>query len=199
VRTVRFTLLIGALALIACGPRTEQLTFQARVSDLRRPSNALAKNKGPDQFVDTTAPGRLLDPVVEVKPVARKNADWSTPEGATAAIVSANLAGDGSWVVENYSPEEREEARRGLGDPAVAARTWNYYRNMGKVVMMGWAEVRGFRLIFLQGREEDGDATFVVVALKKTADGWRQSNALADTDEFEVIWTALHTGGIRAM
>lgn len=132
-----------------------------------------------------------------MKLTTRSNADWSTPERAVASVVSANIAGDGSWAIENWGPEEREEARRGLADPMVAQQTWDYYRNMGRVVMSGWADVRGFRLVFLQGRDEDGDTTFFLVALKKTATGWRQTNALTNTDEFEVIWTALHTGGIR--
>lgn len=191
---MRRTLLTGLLVLIGCGPRVAQLTFQARVSDLRH----APKDKRADDFVEITAPGELLDPPGDVKQVARKDADWRTPEDATASIVSANIAGDASWAADNYVAEEREQARRGLRDPAVAQRTWDYYRNMGKVVTMGWAEVRGFRLIFLSGRDEDGDTTFVVLTLKRTADGWRESNALANSEEFEVIWTALNTGGIRA-
>jgi hypothetical protein len=157
----------------------------------------LAKGKRPDDVVEVTIPGQLRSPPALLPLVSRSEADWSTPERAAASSVSANLAGDVAWIAESYVPAEREAVRRQFSDPAIAQRTRDYYRAMGKVEMTGWGEVRGFTVVFLLGRDEDGDATFASVTLSKTGSGWRQTNALAEDDAFEVVWTALHTGGVR--
>jgi len=129
--------------------------------------------------------------------VSRSSADWSAPERAAASIVSANLAGDVSWITDSYVSAERDEVRKQLSDPAAAQRTRDYFRSMGKVEMTGWVEVRGYRVVFLLGRDQDGDATFASITLSRTAAGWRQTNALAGDDTFEAVWAALHTGGVR--
>jgi hypothetical protein len=183
--------------LVGCRSHQEGLTFQAKVSDLRRPGNALAKGKRLDEIVEITLPGQLRTPPTPLALVSRSDADWSTPERAASSSVSANLAGDVSWIVESYVPAERDEVRKQLSDPAAARRVRDYYRSMGEVEMTGWADVHGFTVVFLLGRDQDGDATFASVTLSKTASGWRQTNALAQDDTFEVVWTALHTGGVR--
>jgi len=63
--------------------------------------------------------------------------------------------------------------------------------------MMGWAEVRGVRVVFLRGLDEDGDTTFLTESLSKTPSGWRQTQALLGDDTYDVVWTALHTGRVR--
>ncbi len=190
-------LIAAALAQFSCRPHQDRLAFQVKVSDLRRPANALAKGKGPDDLVEVTLPGQLRRPPVPLPLVSRRDADWSTPERAAASVVSASLAGDVSWIAENFVRAEREKIRERLSDPAIASQTFAFFRNMGKVEMTGWAEVQVYRVIFLIGQDEDGDATVATVTLSKTDAGWRQTNALAEDDTFEVVWTALHTGGVR--
>jgi hypothetical protein len=157
----------------------------------------LTKGKRPDDVVEVTIPGQLRSPPAPLPLVSRSDADWSTPERAAASCVSANLAGDAAWIAESYVPAEREAVRKQFSDPVIAQRTRDYFRSMGKVEMTGWAEVRGLTVVFLQGRDADGDATFASATLSKTGSGWRQTNALAEDDMFEVVWTALHTGGVR--
>jgi hypothetical protein len=173
------------------------LTFQAKVSDLRKQGNALANQKRPADTVEIALRGRLLTAPVPVNLIQRSGADWSTPESAIASILSASMAGDTSWIVENFVPAEREQTIKQLADPEVAQRTRDYYRNLGKVEMMGWVEVRGFHLVFLRGADEDGDTSFLTVTLSKTPSGWKQTNALSGDDTYDVVWAAFHTGGVR--
>jgi hypothetical protein len=193
---VGLAILVAILAQFGCG-RQQRLTFQAKVADLGRQNNALAMNKRPDDFVEITVPGQLLRVPIAVSLVRRSEADWSTPEHAVASILSANMAGDLSWILDNFVPAERDAARKQLSDPAIARRTRDYYRYSGKVEMMGWAEVRGFDIVFMRGLDEDGDATFLAEVLSKTPSGWRQTQALSKDDTYDVVWTAIHAGSAR--
>ena len=194
---VPWAALMAAVLLLSCGKNSVQLKFEARAADLRRPGNSLARNKNPDDLVSVELPGQFLTPPPLVSPVTRGEADWSTPERATASIVSANIAGDASWVAENFVPAEREGIRRQLADRVFAQNTFNTYRNLGKVSIVARAEQRGYTVIFLRGVEEDGDSSLVTAVLAETPSGWKQTNALADDDTFDVVWTAFHTGGVH--
>ena len=186
-----------AILQLACGTRGDRLTFRVKVSDVQHQANSLLKNKQPDDYVEITLPGKLLNPATPVNLISRSQADWSTPEHAAASILSANAAGDPSWMIENYVPSEREAVSKRLSDPDVLRTTVSYYQDLGRTSMTGSAELRGFTLIFIQGLDEDGDATLLALVLSKTPTGWRQTDALAHDDTFEIIWTALHTGGVR--
>ncbi|MBZ5608304.1 MAG: hypothetical protein LAP38_08605 [Acidobacteriia bacterium] len=194
----RLVLVIGAaIALIGCSPKTERLTFQVKVSDLRKPGNSLAKDKRPDDQVTITLPGKLLRPPAAVRLVGRDQADWSTPEHAAASVLSAGAAGEVSWIVENFVPAERARVGQQFSNPEVVKRTRDYYRSLGKVVITGQADVHGVTLVFLLGQDADGDSTLVAAPLSKTASGWRQTGALAGDDTYDVVWAALHTGEVR--
>jgi hypothetical protein len=190
-------IVIATLAQFACRRGPERVIFQARVSNLRRQTNSFARNKRPDDFAEVAVPGRLFTPPVAVSLVGRSEAGWSTPESAVASIVSANLAGDVPWIVDSFVPAEHEHAGKQFVDPAAAGRTSVYYRGIGKIEMTGQAEVRGFTVVFLRAVDEDGDANFITLTLAKTPSGWRQTDALSEDDTFEVIATAVRTGGIR--
>jgi len=166
-----------------------------KVSDFRRQSNSLIKNRQPDDTVEIALPGKLLNPATPVKLIPRAQADWSTTEHSAASIVSANTAGDIPWMVENYVPSDRPAFVKQLTDRSAAERVRAYYRNLGKISITGWTEIRGFTVLFLQGLDEDGDATLISIALSKTPSGWKQTDALQNDDTFELVWTALHTGG----
>ena len=181
----------------ACGTLGDRLTFRVKAADVQQKANSLLKNKQPDDYVEITLPGKLLNPATPVNLISRSQADWSTPQHASASILSANAAGDAAWMVDNYVPSERETANKKLSEPNVLQSTRNYYQNLGKVSMTGWTEMRGYTLVFIQGLDEDGDATVLVLTLEKTPDGWKQTDALAHDDTFEIVWTALHTGGVR--
>lgn len=168
-----------------------------KVSDLRRPSNALVKGKPPDDSVEITLPGQLLNPAQPISWIPRSQSDWSTTGHAAASIISANIAGDIPWIIENYVPTERAAIAKQLSNPEAAQRNRDYYRNLGKISLTGWTEIHGFIVLFLQGLDEDGDATLNSFTLSKTSSGWKQTNALATDDTFEFVWTALHTGGVR--
>jgi hypothetical protein len=192
-----FALAAGLLLQSACGLLSDRLTFRAKVADVQHRTNSLLKNKQPDDYVEVTLPGKLFNPATPVSLIPRNQADWSTPEHAAASILSANTDGDRSWMIENYVPAERAAIDKRFSDPDVLRTTVSYYQNLGRTSMTGWAELRGFRLVFLQGVDEDGDTTVLALALSKTPTGWRQSDTLAHDDTFEIVWSALHTGGVR--
>lgn len=194
---MRVTILTAAIGLCCCGTGSDRLTFQAKVSDLRKHGNALANQKLPADAVEVTLRGRLLRTPAPVNLIPRSAADESTPEGAIASILSASTAGDGSWIVETFVPAEREQAIKLLSVPELAQRTRDYYRNVGQVAMMGWAEVRGFHLVLLRGTDGDGDTTLLNFTLVKTPSGWKQTNALSGDDTYDVVWAAFHTGGVH--
>jgi len=182
---------------LCCGPGTGRLIFDAKVSDLRKPGNALANHKRADDTVEIALPGRLLTPPMTIQPIDRAASDWSTPEHAVATIISANLSGNPSWMVENYLPPERDQTVQLLSGPLAVERTRDYYRNLGKIEMYGWADLHGLRVVFLRGVDPDGDVTLLTLTLSKTASGWKQTNALAQDDTFDLVWTALHTDGVH--
>jgi hypothetical protein len=188
---------LAALAEISCGARTEKLTFQVRVADLRKHDNALAKGKRPDELVTVTAPGKLYRPPLEVQLVERRQADWSTPERAVASILSAGASGEVSWIVENFVAGERERVAKQFANPEVAQRTETYYRNIGKVAITGRAEIHGVTLLFLLGKDAEGDPTLLPAPLVKTESGWRQTGALSGDDTYDVVWAALHAGQVQ--
>ncbi len=195
-------MLISNIAIVliaqgACGLGGDRLTFRVKVSDFRRQTNSYVKNKRADDFVEIALPGKLFNPAHPVKLISRSQADWSTTEKAAASSVSANTAGDVSWIVECFVPAEREAVAKRLSDPAAAQRARDYFRNLGKISITGWTEVRGFTVLFLQGLEDDGDATLITIALSKTPAGWKQTDALANDDTFDLVWTALHTAGVH--
>ena len=43
-------------------------------------------------------------------------------------------------AVLNFVPAERQEVRKQVSYPIVAKRTRDYYRNLGKVQITGWAK-----------------------------------------------------------
>ena len=196
----RIKLAAAAIALIAqssCSFSHERLTFRAKVSDFRRPSNVLIRNKQPDDAVEVTLPGKQLNPMQPIALVPRAQSDYSTPEHAAAAVVSANTAGDVSWIVDNYLPEQRAAVAEGFSDPDAVQRNTGYYRGLGKISLTGWTDIHDDRVLFLQGLDEDGDATFIAITLAKTPSGWKQTDSLQNDDTFELVWTALHTGGVH--
>ena len=83
--------------------------------------------------MEVTLPGQLRRPPIPLPLVSRRDADWSTPERAAASVVSANLAGDVSWIAENFVRAEREKVASGFPIPAIASQTFAFFRNMGKV------------------------------------------------------------------
>ena len=192
-RPLLWVLLAGSLA--GCGKGN--LIFEAKVSDLRKAGNQLAKGKEPEETVRITAPGKMLDPLAPVGRVAREQADWSTPERAAASVISGNAAGDLPWIVRNYVSAERPAAGRQLVDPMAAARTRAYYLNLGSAKLMGWAELGDKRILFLRGDDGDGEASIATMVLAKTDDGWRQTTALARDDRYDVVIAALHHGGVK--
>jgi hypothetical protein len=194
---VALAIIAAAIAQCDCGLGGDRLTFRVKAADFRRHSNSFVKNKQPDDLVEIVLPGKLLNPAHAVILISRGQADWSTTEKAAASAVSANTAGDISWIVECFVPAEREAVAKRLSGPAAAQSARDYFRNLGKVSITGWTELRGITVLFLQGRDDDGDATIITIALSKTPAGWKQTDALASDDTFDVVWTALHTGGVR--
>jgi len=187
----------AAIAQCDCGLSVDRLTFRVKTADFRRQSNSFVKNKQPDDYVELVLPGKLFNPTHAVNLISRGQADWSTTEKAAASAVSANAAGDVSWIVECFVPAERVVVAKRLSDAAAAQSARDYFRNLGKVSITGWTEVHGITVLFLQGRDDDGDATIITIALSKAPAGWKQTDALANDDTFDVVWTALHTGGVR--
>ena len=192
---MRVALAAGLLGLAACGSGT--IAFEARVSDLRKPGNALLRGKEPEDSVRVTAPGKMLDAGVALAKVTRASAKWGTPEEAVASVISANVAGDLPWIVQNYVAAERPEAGRQLMEPMAAARTRAFYMNLGTVKRTGWADLEDKRVMFLRGEEGDGDSSVVTVVLAKTREGWRQTIGLNRDDRYDVIVAALHRGGVH--
>jgi len=185
------------LILCACKSAPSKITFEARAGNLRKPSNSYARNKGPDDLLVIGLPGKLIDPPAPLAPIDRSAADWSTPEHAAASILSATRAGNVPWMVENFVPQERETIGKQLADPAAVARLRDLYRRAGQVSITAAAEIRGYTVLFLLGRDEDGDPTFLNAVLSKTPTGWRQSNALAGDDAFDLATTAAQTAGVH--
>ena len=191
------TVLIAALAQVSCGLRRDRVTFQAKAAALRKPSNSFANNKRSDDLVEITLPGQMLEVPAVVKLVRRNEADWSTPEAAVASILSANVAGDVPWILQSFVPAERNEALKQLADPVAVERGRESYAAMGKFVITGRVEIRGFTVVFVRGEEEDGDSTVMTVSLSKTPSGWKQTDALTHDDTFDVVSAALHTGTVQ--
>ena len=185
--------LVALPAPRAVGQDTSRLTFNARVSDLCLQDGSRAKNKHRDDCVEVALPGRLDSQPLAIPLIERKAADWSTPERALASIRSANTVGQKEWLVENFTADERPRVRAELDDPAMVKRSVDYYTTIRKAEITGSAELRGYTLVFTREETSAGTVRIVPVTLRKTASGWKQTNALSADETFDVVWAALRT------
>ena len=82
--------LLLAVALTGCG--NGKLTFETRIADLRKAGNHFASGKEPEDSVQVTVPGKMLDSATVLEHVTRSQSDWTAPEHAVASVISANLS-----------------------------------------------------------------------------------------------------------
>jgi len=202
-----FALVLNVLALALsvgtssaqqeAGIAAQKILFRVKVSDRMMETNALAEGKKLSDFSEITLPGRLYAPPIKATAVKRSSANWDTPVAAATADFSAQKADDADWIAESFVPGDRAEVQSLLGNKGIRARNLELFQKMNARYISGEANYKDYVLLFV--RDGDPKAFPKVMALEKTPKGYRRTNALSRDDTFDIVWSALQNGEVKAL
>ena len=199
----RLQRVVGALIVAAvvlqpgAGQESSSLTFEANVSDLGLQTGSFARNKKPDDTVQVRLPGHRIAPPRTVLLIRRADAKWASPESCVDSIRSANTAGDAAWILENFAPGDQADVRKLVGEPDLARRNQDYYKSVSKAEIIALVELGAYRIAVVREETVQAKATVVPLTMVKTPAGWKQTNALAKDETFDVLWAAVRNGGMQ--
>lgn len=186
--------LIGRSAALA--QTSQHLIFRVKVGDLLLQNSSLASGKAPAEFVELTLPGKLYAPPIQIAPIPKSIAKWDTPIAAATADFSADKADDDKWIAENFAPGDRAEVRQMLDDKEIRQRNSSIFRNQNVRYIAGEAKYKNYTLLFV--RDGSISAAPKVMTLEKAAEGYRRTNALSKDSTFDVVWSSLRSGEVKA-
>jgi hypothetical protein len=148
-------------------------------------------------YSEVTLPGALINPPVKLAPITKANAKSDTPLVAAAADFSAEKADDADWIVSLFAPTDREEVKSMLADKVMRARNRGIFAHKDARYVRGQANYKDYVLRFFADGKPDNPPQ--VLALVKTPDGFRRTNALSADDTFDIVWSALRLGKVKAV
>ncbi|MBI3591541.1 MAG: DUF4878 domain-containing protein [Candidatus Melainabacteria bacterium] len=173
-----------------------QLIFRAKRSALWLKSSKFIEDKKPNDVIEISLNGALYDTPKEVTEVARRNIDRSTPEGAAASFFSATKSGDVKWIVDNFVEDEQEEMKKLFKDKKTKKESNADANQIKSEFIIGTAQYNDHVILFVEQNYNDGRRVKEPMVCRKTPDGWKQTNALAEDDTFDVVFAALSTGKV---
>jgi hypothetical protein len=160
-------------------------------------SGALAEGKALTDFSQIILPGRLYAPPIKLDLPAKGSAEWDTPAAAAAADFAAQKADDGDWIAGNFASGDRAEVQSFLSDKTMRSRNRALFQTMSARYLSGEVEYKDYVLLFV--RDGSPQSPPKVLTLEKTPDGYKRTNALASDDTFDIVWSALRNGEVRAV
>ena len=207
-RMIRAGVIVVAtvMSLSGCRPAAEsqgpdagftgKLVFQTQMQNLELRSGSHIEGKSPEDVIGAELPGRLFDPPRGVQEATKTSADYSSPISAAISDYSAFRAGDGDWILENFSDDNRNEVLGLLASDDARERTFLIFTYLKSLEIWGEAEWQGFRLVLARynGDKKGG----VVLTFRETPDGWKRTNALREDETFDVIISAFRAGDVTA-
>lgn len=192
------------MSLSGCRPAAElqdtgftgKLVFQTQVQNLELRSGSHIEGKSPEDLIGAELPGRMFDLPRSTEETTKASADRSSPFSAAISDYSAFRAGDGDWILENYSDDNRNEVLGLLASDGARKQTFLIFTYLKSFEIWGEAEWQGFRLVLARynGEKRGG----VVLTFRETPDGWKRTNALREDETFDVIMSAFRVGEVTA-
>lgn len=196
-----FAAMVGLLAVIvtpSVGRSAEEepaIAFRAKASLL--PSEAsMVKGKSPEEIVEIILPGRVYEPPIKVAPVkTRREANWKTPEQASASDFAAFRAADPEWLRENFVEEDYPQIERLVEDPSMRRLNQKTYAGYGEKAIVARGLYKEYALVFAQYDRvaERG----VVEVYRKVKGGWKRTYALAQDETVALVQSMFRRGEVK--
>jgi hypothetical protein len=168
------------------------IAFRAKASLLPADA-ALVKGKAPEDVVEITIPGRVYESPIKVAPVkTRRDANWKTPEQASASDFSAMRAADPEWLRENFMDEDYPQIKRMVEDPNIRRLNQSTYMGYGEKTIVARGQYKDFALVFAQYDRVSTSGT--VEAYQKVKGSWKRTNSLAKDETVSLLQTMFRQG-----
>ena len=169
-----------------------KLLFRVKVSDVGLQNSSLVQGKSPADFVEVTLSGELYDPPRRFQAVKREQAKWDTPLDAVVSDFSAFKADEDAWILENFVSQERDQLRDFLNSASMREKNRKSFEGAEYREITGQAHHQGYAIVFAR---ESGETRSSPLTFKQTAGGWKRTNALSGDEVFDIVFTALFSGG----
>ncbi len=169
-----------------------EILFRVKVSDMGIQTGSLARGKSPDDYVEVKLPGELYNPPKQVSAIGKSQAKWDTPLDTAQSDFSATKADDDEWILENFLPEDREEIREFLGNPAIRERNKTAFEEKDSREVLGKVEYQDYTLLFIR---ESRDTNTMPMTFKNSPEGWKRTNALSADETLDVVFAGLMGNG----
>lgn len=192
------TLALGVLIVIpSIGRGAEEepaIIFRAKASVLP-PEAAMVQGKSPDEIVETILPGRVYEPPIKVTPVkSRNDANWKTPEQASASDFSALRAADPEWLRENFASEDYPQIKRMVEDPNMRKLNQRTYLGYGEKAIVARAMYKEFALVFVRYDRVAAEGT--VEVYQKVKGNWKRTQALSRDETVTLVQSMFRQGDV---
>lgn len=172
-----------------------KLLFRVQIQNRGMQTDAIDKGKVLSDYSEVTLPGALIKPPVKLARVAKASAKYDTPEAAVTADFSAQKSDDADWILSGFAPADRRDVKSMLADKAMRTRNRGIYAHKDGRYLLGHANYKDYILMFIAEGKSDNPPQ--VLALVKTPDGYRRTNALSADDTFDIVWSALRLGEVK--
>jgi len=187
--------LLGVSGIAVGAEEGPTVAFRAK-AELLPAEASVAQGKAPDEIVEIVLPGRVYQPPITVAPVkTRRDANWKTPEQASASDFSAFREGDPEWLRENFVEEDYSDIQRMVEDPNIRRLNQNTYMNYREKTILSRCEYKDFALVFAQ---YDGVATRGVIEVyRRVKRNWKRTNSLAQDETIAALQSMFRQGTIE--
>lgn len=193
------------LAAVAClgfglvhaepAKKEAEVVFKTKVSSLGQSDSPLTKGKQKDDPVEVVLPGVLHNPPRKEAVIAKAAADWSEPEKGAITDHSSYIADDLDWILKCWVAEEQAEIKRMMEDKDIRKRNREQLAKSKGLAIWGTVRYKEYAIVLCK---DDGDpkAMGLPLTFKKTADGWKRTNALSSDETIHVLFSAFNEGGV---
>jgi hypothetical protein len=174
-----------------------KLLFRVQIQNRGMTTDALEKGKTLTDYSEVTLAGALVNPPVKLAPVAKADAKSDTPVALAAADFSAEKSDDADWIVSIFAPADRADVKSMLADKNLRTRNRGIFAHKAARYLRGHADYKNYVLVFISDGKPDNPPQ--VLAMVKTPDGFRRTNALSNDDTFDIVWASLRLGEVKAV
>lgn len=175
---------------------TRLLTFRAKKTDLWVKDSTLAKEQSDNDFIEVELQGELYESPKQVFEITKKEINRNTLEGIVASVFSANKAADLKWIVDNFVDEEKDNAKLLFKNKKILKESQADAKSIRGRYIKGQAEYKDYIIVFVEEDYPRGKKVTEALTCKKTPDGWKVTNALANDETYDVVFAALASGDV---
>ena len=172
-----------------------QIIFKVKSANLWVKEKSKDK-KNSNEFVEITLPGKLYNPPKEIFTIEKKDVDRSSIENIVASVFSANKAGDLSWIIDNFTDNDKEEIKKLFKNKKILEESESDAQKIISIYIIGQADYKDSVLVFIEQDYLDGSKVKESLACKKTEKGWKVTNKFASDKTFDIVFAALSSGEI---